>query len=305
MSDVSGAPPGRGASAGDSADREELAATLAELRRASGLTGEQLGARVGMSQPKISRLERGTGAADPEDVARIARALGADERQTRRLVELAEQSQTRATDWLPNPARLAARQRNIGQWEAQARTLRVFQPAIIAGPLQTSEYARAVLSASQRLISPGSDVSASAAVPEAVSARVRRQEVLADPSRTFRFVMAETVLRNRICAPEEMPAQITRLRELARQDNVSISIIPADTRWEVLPLHGFLLLDDHTVTVDLFNNGFTSRSKADARFYRQVFDMLEAQGVEEIDEILDEYLELYLDLSRPARRRRP
>lgn len=294
-----GQPSGPPSSNGE----ESVGRALARMRRARNLTGRELGDLVGMSQPTISRLERGIGSPNPADVSRVARALGADEAEIRRLVELAERSQRRVADWLPNPARLASRQRNVGQSEATARTFRVFQPAVIAGPLQTSEYARAVLSSFQELFTPGTDASAAAAVPEAVSERVRRQEILADPDRTFHFVMAETVLSNRIGPPEEMPAQLRRLRDVARQENVSIAIIPADTWWRIPPIHGFLLLDEHTVTVDLFNNGFTSRRAADARFYRQVFDSLEQQAVTEIDPILDRYLELYLDLSRPQRRR--
>jgi len=291
VSQASGAP---------SPDSEErVGAILARMRRAKNLTGGQLGDLVSMSQPKISRLERGIGSADPEDVGRIAEALGADDDQVAHLKELAERAQTRPPDWLPNSSRLASRQRDVARWEADARTFRLFQTAVIAGPLQTSGYARAVLSSLQSLLSPGIDTAANAAVPEAVSARVRRQEVLADQTKTFHFVMAETVLSNRIAAPEEMPAQIGRLRDVAKQGNVTIAMIPADRRWEIPPIHGFLLLDDHTVTVDLFNNGFTSHSPADARFYRDVFDSFQRLATTDIDEMLDRYLALYLDLARP------
>lgn len=41
------------------ADRLELATALRDLRRAAGLSGQALGARVYMSQTKISRIETG------------------------------------------------------------------------------------------------------------------------------------------------------------------------------------------------------------------------------------------------------
>jgi len=295
VSQASGAP------SPDSED--QVGAILARMRRARNLTGGQLGDLVGMSQPKISRLERGVGSVDPEDVVLIARALGANEDQIAWLTELAERGQTRTSDWLPNPHRLGSRQRDIARWEAEARTFRLFQTAIIAGPLQTSGYARAVLSWFQSLLSPGTDAAATAAVPEAVSARVRRQEILADQSRTFQFVMVETVLSNRIGSPEEMLAQIRRLRDVARQENVTLAMIPADRQWEIPPLHGFLLLDDHTVTVDLFDNGFTSRSPANASFYRGVFESFQRLATTDIEEMLEHYLALYLDLARPRARR--
>ncbi|MFJ9949115.1 helix-turn-helix domain-containing protein [Kitasatospora sp. NPDC091207] len=39
--------------------RRDLAAALKDLRRASGLSGERLAVRCGMSQSKISRVENG------------------------------------------------------------------------------------------------------------------------------------------------------------------------------------------------------------------------------------------------------
>src|SRR2546430_11494846 len=123
-------------------NEDSVGRILARMRTAKNLTGKQLAVLVGMSQPKISRLERGIGAADPEDVARIARALGADEPEVLRLVEIVERSQAGVSDWLPNPDRLASRQITVARSEAESHTFRVFQPAVIPGPLQTSEYAR-------------------------------------------------------------------------------------------------------------------------------------------------------------------
>ena len=280
-------------------DDEAVGSVLARLRRAKRLTGGQLGKLVGMSQPKISRLENGVGFPDPEDVGRVARALGADEALVLSLMELAERSHNRMTDWRPFPLALANRQRTVGGWESDVRTFRVFQPAVIVGLLQTSEYARAVLTSFQRMITPDADMSVGTAVPEAVSARMQRQEVLADKNRTFHFVMAETVLENRICPPEDMPAQIRRLRDVAAQSNVSVGIIPADVEWSIPPFHGFLLLDDSVVMIDLFNTGITTKGRADARIYRQVFDSYERLAETNIRPILDRHLKRYLDLAQP------
>jgi hypothetical protein len=254
-----------------------------------------------MSQPKISRIETGSSPLEPTDVERIARALGADDELVRDLVGRAvEQSQDRMTDWRLGPVGLAGRQQAVEQLETSTRVFRIFQPAVIIGLLQTSEYARAILTTVQDFMAGNGVGSSAAAVPEAVSARVHRQEILADPGKRFHFVMSESVLMNRLCPPEEMPAQIQRLRAVARQDNVSLAMIPADRRWALLPLHGFELLDDRDVHVDLINTGLTTHGKSDLRLYRQAFDTLEGQATTDIDEMLDRYLDLYLDLSRPG-----
>jgi transcriptional regulator with XRE-family HTH domain len=272
------------------------------MRKERGLTGTELGAMVGMSQPTISRIERGTGQPDPADVGRIARALGADEQEASRLEQLADRSHSTVVYWRPNPVRLTGRQRSAWERESTARVLRSFEPALIAGPLQTSEYARAVLSAFQALMAPGVDLSATPALPQAVTARVRRQENLTDRRKTFHFVMAEGVLANQVCSPEEMVAQIRRLLEVAAQDNITVAFVPSATRWRVPPHHGFTLIDEDTVTVDLYSNGLTAEDSANGRFYRQVFDSLAAQSATEIEPILERYLEHYLDLARSRRR---
>jgi hypothetical protein len=251
-----------------------------------------------MSQPKISRIERGKGLPDPEDIARIARALGADDELTRQLIDQAEGSHNRMTDWRPAPPGLATMQRSVGDWEAATTTFRMFEPTIVTGLFQTSGYAHAVLVAFQSLTAQeGGDMSETA-VLEAVSGRVQRQEIIADRNKSFSFVMAETVLKNRVCPPAEMLAQIGRLRELAIRENVSIRIVPEQAIWELPPQHGFVLLDDRLVVVDLYNTGLTSRGRLDAQRYRQVFDSFDRTAVDDIEPILRRYEELYVALLR-------
>jgi hypothetical protein len=113
--------------------------------------------------------------------------------------------------------------------------------------------------------------------------------------------MSEAALSNQVCPPEEMPAQIRRLREAAQQRNVTIGIIPAGARWAIPPFHGFTLLDDRDLFVDLFDTGLIKHDKLDARLYLRVFEAMKAQAVTDrtaVDEILDRHLKRYLDLLR-------
>ena len=292
---------------------EPVGVALQRLRRAASLTGEDLARLVEMSQPKISRIERGHGRIDPGDVQRIAHALGAGEELTRSLVARAEGNPGPRADWRPTAATLAGRQRGVENLEATTKVIRVFEPALVVGLLQTSEYARAVLLAFQQVAFPGDGHSdghsdghregyGETAIFEAVSGRVKRQESLADPAKQFRFVMAETVLLNIVCAPEEMLGQIKRVRAEAHRDNVSVKLIPADVRWPIPPAHGFTLLDDRMVVMDLINTGLTSRGRPDAAKYRTVFDAFERIATDDIDPILDRHEMRYLDmLRRPGR----
>jgi transcriptional regulator with XRE-family HTH domain len=259
------------------------------------MTGHELAGRVGMSQAKISRLENGIGIHAVGDVRRIAQQLDAPPDLIERLVELTERAGDQMTDWRPARGVVASMQREVEQLEAGTHTFRVFQPAVVVGLAQTNEYMRAVLGAAHGIRS----------VPEAVSVRVRRQEALSDPHREFRFVMTETVLRNRLCKPQYMPAQLQRLRDLAALPNVSLRLIPSDAELTIPPYHGFELLDDRIVIVDVFNTLVTTRGRSDIALYQEVFDRLERNATEDVDPILDRYLDHYLDLARSGRRQQP
>jgi len=273
-----------------------LGASLARLRREAGLTGKELGRRAGMSQAKVSRIETGVGSVDPKDVSALAGALGLSEDEQLHLTEQAERGRDQVTDWRPTRLGAADRQRDFAQLEAATREFRVYQPAVVVGLLQTSEYARSVLSQFQALTS-AKIADSPVDVSEAVSARVRRHQVLADKNRHFTFIMSEAVLSNRLCRPADMLAQIERIREVAAESNVTVSIVPADARWKIPPYHGFEMLDDRCVLIDLINTTLISRVRADIRLYGEVFATLEELGTTDIGPLLDQYYDFYLEES--------
>ncbi|GAA0805911.1 hypothetical protein Sya03_37180 [Spirilliplanes yamanashiensis] len=172
-----------------------------------------------MSQAKISKIETGSVIPAPADVDVLARALHADDAEVFRLVMLAESRRNRVQELPPGRTDAAIWQVEIAQLEAAASTFRVFQPAVVSGLLQASEYARTVLARVQSTVMDP-PVEPDRAVAEAVSGRMRRQEVLTDRNKEFRFVMPETLLRFQLGRADVMPAQLNRLREVARPDNV-------------------------------------------------------------------------------------
>lgn len=281
----------------DEATGPAVGQTLKAMRRAKRLTGQQLGALAGMSQAKVSRIE--TGAVTPEiaDIEALGRALGASPGDLERLVEQAVRAHRHMTEWRPGVPGVAERQREFGELEADARHLRVFQPAVVIGLVQTSEYARSVLASFQHHFFGNPEAETSAAVSEAVSARVRRHEILVDTGKRFHFVMSEAVFSNRLSGAAVMLAQLERVREVARQDNVDLRILPTGAALSVPPYHGFTLMDDRCVTIDLFNTPIMSRVRSDIRLYRHVFDELEKVATEEIEPILDRYVDLYVSLT--------
>ena len=70
-------------------DRKSLADALRDLRRASGLSGDRLARRCGMSQSKVSRIETGRLLPSVIDVHQWLDALGADNATGDELLTLA------------------------------------------------------------------------------------------------------------------------------------------------------------------------------------------------------------------------
>lgn len=259
------------------------------------MTGAHLAALVGMSQPKISRIERGVGLPDPADVAALASALGADAPLTHALVEQARRSHDRVTDWRSGTVNLASNQERVKGWEASASVVLDFEASVLSGLLQTSGYAKAALTSFQRVIQMSTDDISASAIVEAVSARIRRQESLVDPAKSFRFVFLEAVLRNPPCTPVEMLAQISHLRDInERYPNVSISIILDSTALEIPPVHGFVLYDGELLLFDSFNTGLSSRGRTDLAQYRYVFDYYAERATADINQLLEQYQDYYI-----------
>jgi transcriptional regulator with XRE-family HTH domain len=281
--------------AGDAA--EPVGAALARWRKRKRIPGQALGDLVGMSQAKISRLETGASTPDPADVRLLAQGLELPPAEVERLVELAEHSTDQLIDWRPAHLGLANRQRDVRQLESASREMRIFQPAVVIGLLQTSGYARALMASLQTELADDQIADSAVVVSEAVTARIQRSQVLDDPDRRFHFLMAEAVLSNRVCEPAEMLAQILRIRTVAQQPNVDLRIITQDAKWPIAPYHGFALMDDRYVFVDLFNTSLMSRGRRTIRHYQRAFDALERIGTTEIMPILDRHQDVYARLS--------
>ena len=274
-----------------------VGAELADLRRAAGLTGAELARRLNVSQAKISRIERGGLRAKPTDILAIGRAVNAPDGAIRSLLERSESERRRLGRWRPAGSAPGTGQAEIGAMEVAATELRSFQVAVPHGLMHTEGYARAVLSDYAR---PLDALVHTPPVPAGVTARMRRQEILADQRKVFFFVLAETALLHRPAGPAVMLSQVERIREIARQRNVVLRVLPAETQLTYLPLHDFSLLDDRVLIFDTMTTTVVSREKSDLIAYRRVFEYFWSCATSDLDAVLDRYARLYAELARPG-----
>ena len=152
--------------------------------------------------------------------------------------------------------------------DAGTQLVRAFEPDIIPGLLQTAEYARHILRHVVAFDGIPDDVE------EGVRTRLRRQEMLYDPGKQFRFLVAEAALRYRICPLPVLRGQLDRLIALSGLDNVELGILPLDADLPVLMLEGFWIYDERLVRVETLSAELTFREPYDIERYVRVFEML-------------------------------
>jgi transcriptional regulator with XRE-family HTH domain len=258
-----------------SPERRRLAASLKDLRRAAGLSGEQLGAALGWSQSKVSKIENARTRPSVSDVEAWANVTRASAELRSELTVLAELTAVDAQSWrVAQEAGLTRLQQEMAEIEAATTHLRNFQPALIPGLLQTAEYARRVLTLS--------DVSEQRDVPSAVAARLERQTVLYDQDKRFDFVLTEAALLWRPGPPELMHAQMDRLLSIETLPNVHIGVVPFGREATALYANGFTIFevpDDPIVLVEILTTDLMLSDARDLSAYREAFGRLQDAAV--------------------------
>jgi len=245
------------------------------LREAARLSGKELAAQLGWAPSKVSRLEHGKQAATPADVEAWARAVGAPTKIQDDLIADLSSVRFEYASWQRQLRRgTAARQQANLRLEAEAQLVRVFTPEMVPGLLQTPDYARYVFARLVSLHGIPNDVDAS------VRMRLRRQDVLYDSSKCFRFLLTEAALRYRICPPAVQRGQLDRLLTLMGLDTVELAVIPFTVTLPVVPSHGFTMFDERLVLVEMVGAELAFRDEAEVRLYAGVFEELWGVGVQ-------------------------
>ncbi|MFM9368753.1 helix-turn-helix domain-containing protein [Streptomyces sp. Da 82-17] len=246
-------------------NRSQLGAALRALRDTSGKEAKAVARSAVMSPSKLSKIETGKLAPNADDVHRILTAIGVSEKVAAEYMAVARAVATEATAWrLVQRAGLDKAQARLRELEARTQKLRVFQPSLIPGLLQTHQYARAVLSRHKDL----SDET----VRRTVSARLERQEALYDPSRSFGFVITEKVLTWEIVPPLVLAGQIDQLVSMARLPNVEIRVVPQAGPKHDIPNHPFVVHDHTAARVETTHAEIVVTDPRDVTLYVEKYD---------------------------------
>jgi transcriptional regulator with XRE-family HTH domain len=242
----------------------------------AGVSGRELARRIGISQSKVSRIESGVTTPPVPAVAAWADAVGTSAETRERLIAMTEAVFTEVKAWREALRARGHLQDQVEEREVGARMVRVFQPLLVPGLLQTAEYARRVF-ALFHLPYQENDLA------KALAGRLNRQLALYEEDRQFAFLITEAALRWRPGPPRLLLAQLDRIGSLMTLENVSIGLIPSDIEARTAIPPGFDIYDGHdgvtVVTIENLHAGLFITNSDHITQYEDTWSLLHQMAV--------------------------
>ncbi|MEV5282194.1 helix-turn-helix transcriptional regulator [Streptomyces sp. NPDC051994] len=198
--------------------RRRLGQELRRLRELKGMTAEEVAERLLVSQSKISRLENGRRSISQRDVRDLCGVYEVDDhRIVDSLMQMAKDS--RQQGWwhafgdIPYSVYIGL--------ETDAASLRVYDPQVVPGLLQTRQYAESLIAGALPETAPTD-------VEKRVSVRVRRQERVRAQDNPLRLwvVIDEAALRRVIGDRQLMIEQLEHLIQQSQLPHVTVQVLP-------------------------------------------------------------------------------
>jgi transcriptional regulator with XRE-family HTH domain len=270
-----------------------LGQELRKLREAKGMTAEQVAERLLVSQSKISRLENGRRSISQRDVRDLCGVYEVeDEHMVNSLMQMAKDS--RQQGWwhafgdIPYSVYIGL--------ETDAESLRVYEPQVIPGLLQTHAYAEAVITGALPESTP-------AEIEKRVTVRTRRQERIRDEERPLRLwaVIDEGALRRVVGGKQLMVEQLEHLIEQSLLPHVTVQVLPFEMGAHpgISGQYSILEFPDASDSSVVYIEGVTSdlylEKAPDVAKYSLMYEHLRAQAlnVEQTREFIAKQAKVY------------
>ena len=200
--------------------RMALGSRLRQLREASQVTREAAGYVIRGSSSKISRMELGRVSFKERDVADLLTLYGVtDEQERAAFVALVRQAN--APGWWSEYGDV------LPSWfetylglEQASSVIRIYEPALVPGLLQTEDYARVVMQL--RHVQACADD-----VERRVALRMARQEFLAQPGAPDLWLtLDEAAVRRPMGTRMVQREQLQHLVDMAQRPNITLQVVP-------------------------------------------------------------------------------
>ncbi|MFE3636584.1 helix-turn-helix transcriptional regulator [Streptomyces cellostaticus] len=275
--------------------RRRLGQELRRLRELKGMTAEEVAERLLVSQSKISRLENGRRSISQRDVRDLCGVYEVeDQRIVDSLMEMARDS--RQQGWwhtfgdIPYSVYIGL--------ETDAESLRVYEPQLVTGLLQTRAYAEA-------LVRGALPETSTAEIEKRVQVRMRRQERITAEGAALRLwvVLDEAALRRVVGSRLVMREQLEHLIEMSQLPHVTVQVLPFEVGAHP-GLNGQYAILEFTDAADssvVYLEGVTSdlylEKAQDVQKYAVMYEHLRAQSlnVEQSRQLIAKMAKEYAD----------
>ncbi|EMF50992.1 chitinase-promoter-binding protein [Streptomyces bottropensis ATCC 25435] len=271
---------------------------LRRLRELKGMTAEEVAERLLVSQSKISRLENGRRSISQRDVRDLCGVYEVeDQRVVDSLMQMAKDS--RQQGWwhafgdVPYSVYIGL--------ETDAASLRVYDPQVVPGLLQTRPYAEALIAGALPETTP-------ADIDKRVQVRLRRQERISAPESPLRLwtVLDESALRRVVGNRSLMREQLEHLVEQSQLPHVTVQVIPFDMGAHpgLNGQYAILEFPDASDSSVVYIEGVTSdlylEKPADVQKYSVMYEHLRAQALN-----VEQSRQLIADIAKDYAQLRP
>lgn len=265
--------------------RRRLGMDLRQLRETSGMTAGEAAERLGWYAAKVSRIETARITVHWGDVVELLDLYELESTADRdALIQLAKEARKR--DWWQPYSDVLSK--NLAAYiglESAAEVLRIYQPIVIPGLLQTEDYARAVLRDGSVLELKEDELE------RRVVLRMERQKAVSEnDSLRLWFILHEAVLHSGVGGKATMADQLRRLRKESSSPRLTIQVVPVNAGAHPGSAGAFGVFefpgDDRDVAyTDTVAGVLYLERKADVKATSLAFDHLSAVALSPADSI--------------------
>ncbi|MEV2219066.1 helix-turn-helix transcriptional regulator [Nocardia vinacea] len=252
--------------------RQALGQRLREIRRRSGISGRELARLAGWHETKVSKIEYGRVKPSDADIRAYCAHTGAGDQLEDLLATVHHIDAAYMEYRRQHAAGLKRGQQKSVRLAERSKLMRIYQPVVIPGILQTAEYAEAILRHSVDFYRLPDDID------EAVSKRLERQQYLYRGERRFHILIAEQALYTSVGTDAVMIGQLDRLMAVIGLSRVRLGIIPAQAG-PPMQTTNFVIFDSRMVTVEGITAELTITQPREVAIYGRAFDVLAGQSV--------------------------
>ncbi len=255
----------------------ELGDGLRQAIEQSGLTGKQAAKIMDCTPSFVSMLLAGKRGASEVDIAAFLGVCRVDGAERERLLALCRDQDN--PGWLQqHGTRLPKQLRTLIDHETKAVAISDFQPMVVPGPLQTGDYAHALIRETG-IVPPGE-------IEDRVAAPLARQSLFSRerPAR-FTYYLHEYALRLPVGGAAVLAEQLDHLLRMARRSYLTLRVVPAARGGHAGIAGPFMLMEFTRFTPVAYLDSETAclflEQPEEIAAYRRILDVLAETALSE------------------------